>query len=100
MTNDKELVEVWQSEFESIGELESFNFSKDDFGRYTSSRTDGRWQGFLLAKRTQPSVVLPKPDTVETSFNYGDFVTSRNVYDSDEVHAALTAAGIKYTIGE
>lgn len=91
MSEDKELVEVWQSEFESIGDLESFNFSKDDFGRYTSSLTDGRWQGFILAKRLQPIVVLPKP-----------LICYHTNGQVDEVYSIeqLTAAGIKYTIGE
>lgn len=88
MTNDKKLVEVWQSEFESLDELESFNFSKDDFGRYTSSLTDGRWQGFLLAKRSQPSVVLPKR------------IYSYPMHARKEIQDSITAAGIKYTTGE
>lgn len=94
--DDKELVEVWQSEFESLDELRSFIFDKDDFGRYTSSRTDGRWQGFLLAKRTQPSVVLPKGFLMDDPDGMG-----RGRYLMVEsVERSINRAGIKYTIGE
>lgn len=92
MTNDKQIA-VWQSEFELIDELESFNFSKDDFGRYTSSLTDGRFQGFLLAKRSQPSVVLPKPEVCFGKKPFA-YVLLDSLCDN------LTAAGIKYTIEE
>lgn len=47
--------------------------------------------GFEAAKRSQPSVVLPKPD---------HYYCDSDHYDAQDVHAALTAAGIKYTIGE
>ncbi len=92
--DDRELVDVWQSEFESIGELESFNFSKDDFGRYTSSRTDGRWQGFLVAKRSMPTIELPTP---EDMYDLGGTWLGRFWADGF-VHNAITAAGYSYRV--
>lgn len=92
--DDKELVEVWQCEFESMDDLESFIFDKDDFGRYTSSRTDGRWQGFLIAKRSQKVIELPLLIDIYTEDIAGNF------YHEDAIHAAITAAGYQFKVKE
>lgn len=92
MTNDKQ-IEVWKSEFEIAAADEIFNFHKDDNGDYTSQRTSSRFDGFVMARRSQPSVVLPKPEVCfgKTPFAY---VLLDSLCDN------LTAAGIKYTVGE
>lgn len=92
MTKDKELVEVWRAEFESWYDAHtrfnygvSYHFGAN--GKYCFDDIELAWQSFLAAKRSQPSVVLPK--------DYGN-----GKVEAKAVHAALTAAGIKYTIGE
>lgn len=79
---DKELVDVWRKEFESL---------HNNLASYKESEKDAMWRGFLMAKRSQPSVVLPK---VEKTDNTDVAFYAVKVFDS------LTAAGIKYTVGE
>lgn len=99
MTNDKELVEVWRSEFETWYDAHTkFNwgvayyFGSD--GKYCFADVDLAWQSFLSAKRTQPSVVLPKAEWKDAKGH------SYQVMKSWEVMKSLATAGIKYTIGE
>lgn len=89
MSEDKELVDVWRADFEKIFQNESPRFEKS--GHYMNSHRESMWQGWLFSKRSQPIVVLPEKD---------HYYLQDDVYDADQVHAALTAAGIKYTIGE
>ena len=83
MSEDKELVEVWREEFEDWinSQFWSECFRGSDKAEY--------FKVWLAAKRSQPSVVLPDSD---------DYVYKCG-YESS-VRDALTAAGIKYTIGE
>jgi hypothetical protein len=90
MTNDKQ-IEVWRKEFESQFQTDSTLGFKTIGKEYCSHSVEAGWQGFLLAKRSQPSVVLPKI-TQRHSANYIDGI--------QDCKACLTAAGIKYTIGE
>lgn len=81
MTNDKELVEVWKKQFEEW----AYDYPGDDLSKKYLE------QAWLAAKRSQPSVVLPKP-----------LICYHTDGQVDEVYSIqqLTAAGIKYTIGE
>lgn len=101
MTNDKELVEVWRQQFElMIGDentkkngrpfnVVGYSHLSPKEGSYRLPSIESMWQGYLMAKRTQPSVVLPKDDGT----------IAQNAYQLDVI-AQITAAGIKYTIGE
>ena len=94
MNDDKELVEVWRAEFQEkcapmFSNLHAsggkpFYFHKS--GEYFFANVESAWQGFLIAKRSQTSAVLPDSD------DGGHYVA----YD---IQMILTAAGIKYTIG-
>lgn len=88
MNDDKELVEVWRAEFES--QFDDDLFARGTSGAYINHHRNSMWQGFLLAKRSQPIVVLPKI-TQRHSANYIDGI--------QDCKACLTAAGIKYTKG-
>lgn len=88
MTNDKELVEVWRAEFESTIDKPHL-LHRFPSGNYSWDSTSWMWAGFQRAKRLQSSVALPKDDGT----------ISQNAYQLDVI-AQLTAAGIKYTIGE
>lgn len=105
MTNDTELVEVWRSEFEKWYDAHTkFNWGVEYYlghdGKYCFADVELSWQSFLAAKRAQPSVVLPKNYyTADAHDMHGSAIEA---FDNaiDDVKAALTAAGIKYTIGE
>lgn len=84
---DKELVEVWRAEFESLAG-EGDNLRKLENGQYIDDSTFNEFYGFCKAKRSQPSVVLPKR------------IYSYPIHARKEIQDSLTAAGIKYTIGE
>lgn len=81
MSEDKELVDAWICEFWSLVERSPDSIKNSEFNQI-------RLEGFLMAKRSQQSVVLPKIETPE------------GYYDYTEVFAALTAAGIKYTVSK
>lgn len=93
----REPIEKWQDEFDYLLGFPIRNLTSST---YANPGTNEQWVRFLKLKRSQPVVELPKHDVIETSFNYGDFVSNQNVYDAEEIHAALTAAGIKYTVKE
>lgn len=76
--NASDLETVWQDEF---GELAMKNGNE-----WMLHDGNAAWQGFLMAKRSQPSVVLPK--------DYGN-----GKIEAKAVHKSLTAAGIKYKVG-
>lgn len=84
--DDKELVEIWRKEFELIA-AKNYRISKNESGHYRDEDTIFLWSGFLMAKRNQPSVVLPKD-------------CGNGKIESKKAKERLTAAGIKYTIGE
>lgn len=92
MSEDKELVGFWQSEFEKL--MPNANLSKHPEGDYVRDPIDAMWRGFLMAKRSQPIVILPNQINCEGV--YFDL----NGYEAEEIHERLTAAGIKYIIGE
>ena len=94
--DDKELVEVWRKEFEKIYS-NGVNVDRHNEGDYVRDSTEYLWQGFLMAKRSQPSVVLPKP---EWFYHADNTMCETCSYSADEINERLTAAGIKYTIGE
>lgn len=88
--DDKELVEVWQKQFEDWYRSIYMNSPVErDSDSYVHAHISSQWNAWIAAKRSQPSVVLPDSD---------DYVYKCG-YESS-VHDALTAAGIKYTIGE
>lgn len=95
MTNDKELVDVSRKEFEStIGKIfPSLNFIWiEDEQKYMPFDTHLCWTAWIEAKRSQPIVVLPEP------YEFDYYLEGTVIFD--DVTEALTAAGIKYTIGE
>lgn len=83
------MVEVWRKEFEKTYS-NGVNVDRYNGGDYVRDSTEYLWQGFLMAKRSQPVVVLPYPDHGD-GFRY---------WAENEIDERLTAAGIKYTIGE
>lgn len=85
MTNDKELVEAWCKQFEEW----AHDYPGDALSKEYLK------QAWIASKISQPSVVLPKRekivmDQLDAGYNMG----------IDCCAIALTAAGIKYTIGE
>lgn len=90
MTNDKELVEVWRKQFEEWYRSIYMNSPVErDSDSYVHAHISSNWNTWIVAKRTQQIVVLPKDDGT----------IAQNAYQLDVI-AQLTAAGIKYTIGE
>ena len=82
MNDDKELVEVWIEQFESW----AYDYPGDALSKEYLK------QAWIAAKRSQPIVVLPKP---EVCFGNKPFAYVL----LDPLCDNLTAAGIKYTIG-
>ena len=82
MTNDNQ-IEVWTEQFE--------NWAYD----YPGSPLDKKYllQAWIAAKRSQPSVVLPKPEVCFGKKPFA-YVLLDSLCDN------LTAAGIQYTIEE
>ena len=81
MSEDKELLDVWKKQFEE--------WAYDYLGDALSKKyLEHAW---IAAKRSQQIVVLPKPLICYNKNGQVD-----EVYTIDQ----LTAAGIKYTIGE
>ena len=93
--DDKELVEVWRKEFIDLSKLGSVA-AIYEMDRFLNREVELRWKGFLLAKRSLQSVVLPDIDDYWDGLER-DYDTGK--YEKD-LHARLTAAGIKYTIEE
>lgn len=87
--DDKELVEVWRKEFELT--VSPQHLHKFPSGTYNCEEVDLMWQGFQRAKRSQPSVVLPKE--IQS-------IVMPSVFNAEDIYTSLTAAGIKYTIEE
>ncbi len=86
MTNN-EPIEQWRKEFLT---------SRYSLPSYKESEEEVMWQGFLMAKRSHTSVVLPKGFLMDDPDGMG-----RGRYLMVEsVERALNRAGIKYTIGE
>lgn len=81
---EDKLIEVWRKEFESL---------HNNLASYKESEKDAMWRGFLMAKRSQPSVVLPEiqicRDSKDEAIRHLDF---------EDMVYNLTAAGIPYTI--
>jgi hypothetical protein len=76
-----EPIEKWKDEFESSVKLtkEYMNamdfikphiFDVDENGKYKKSDTETLWQGFLMAKRSQPVVELPIALTLDAQFYF------------------------------
>ena len=84
--DDKELFEVWRSQFES--QFDDNLLRRHESGAYINNHRQSLWIGFCMAKRSQPSVVLTKR------------IYSYPMHARKEIQDSLTAAGIKYTIGE
>jgi len=51
-------IEVWRKEFE---QLTGATRHPTD-GGYYSNELESMWQGFVMAKRAQPVILLPKPE--------------------------------------
>lgn len=96
---DKELVEVWRSQFES--QFDDNLLRRHESGAYINNHRQSLWIGFCMAKRSQPSVVLPSSKSFPS---IGHPMDKLGVHGYElalsDVKSALTAAGIKYTIGE
>lgn len=83
---DQELVEVWRSQFES--QFDDNLLRRHESGAYINNHRQSLWIGFCMANRIKQSVVLPKR------------IYSYPMHARKEIQDSLTAAGIKYTIGE
>lgn len=79
--------EYEENEFHKFWDAFCGEGNKGSSASYDSARAS-----WIAAKRSQPSVVLPK------EVNPADYFCG--VYDAEEIHERLTAAGIKYTTGE
>lgn len=93
MNNDKELVEVWRKEFIGLSKLYCDTEICSN-GLFLSRHAELMFDGFCLARRSQPSVVLPR------QINCRGIYFDLEGYDAEEMRAALTAEGIKYTVSK
>ena len=84
---EQEQIEIWRKEFEKS--IPNHLLHKYPSGTYHDDEIELVWEGFKRGKRSQPIVKLPKRGT---GFYFD--------VSLDDVIEALTAAGIKYTIGE
>lgn len=82
--DDKELIEVWRAEFES--QFDDDLFARGTSGAYINHHRNSMWQGFCMAKRSQPAITVP-------AYDMHHFAPVRNLM------AKMDAAGIKYKIG-
>lgn len=88
---EQEQIEVWRKEFERL-QVGGFTALLEN-GLYEWSFTQERWEGFLMAKRSQPVVELPE---IHEIWFDGEVIS--NKYDEADVIEALTAAGIQYKV--
>lgn len=95
--DDKELVEVWRAQFQRLHKTNSIYGFEMRHGEYIDDDIESHWRVFLLAKLSQPVIELPKP---EWFYHADNTMCETCSYSADEVNDRLTAAGIKYTIGE
>lgn len=92
---DAEQIEVWRKQFES--EFDDVS-QKYDSGIYRNSHRESMWQGFLMAKRSQPVIELPKPTAIDFgTLNSINSIDCLSIYSIGE---AITAAGYKYKVKE
>lgn len=79
-----------KEEFETIArnKYPAINFGIWDEDCYRTPWVDDLWQGFLMAKLSQPTIKLPRDLWAD---NIGDLVML-----VDEVKAAITKAGYSY----
>lgn len=80
---EQEQIEIWRKEFERL-QGRGFTALLEN-GLYEWSFTQERWEGFLMAKRSQPIVKLPK--------DYGNGKVEMGL-----VKKSLTAAGIWFEV--
>lgn len=97
--DDKQLVEVWRAEFHKIMSRDR-PFNSIEFlprtTTYADEETFNLWFGFLMAKRSQPSVELPKGHLMDDPDGMG-----RGRYLMIEsVERAITRAGYNYEVKE
>lgn len=85
---EAEQIEVLRKQFES--EFDDVS-QKYDSGIYRNAHRESMWQGFLMAKRSQPVIELPEP---EDMYDKGDMWLGRFIADG-YVYNAIIAAGCK-----
>lgn len=93
---DQQQVEIWRKDFELIVKKDHVHLDLDRsvLGRYLWMGTEALWQGFLMAKRAQKPVELPKPFLMDDADGNG-----RGEYLMLEmVENRLQKAGIPYTV--
>lgn len=88
-----EPIEKWRNEFESYSD-EKF-ISKFPSGTYQWQFMDDRWNGFTMAKRSQPVVELPNASQIffDTKLQEKGFVSA-----IEYVCEILEESGINYRI--
>lgn len=87
-----EPIEQWRKEFHDKSPFHEIYMYMTD-GEYDKMEVESYWQGFLAAKRAQPVVELPSKEY------FVDGLEHKTIIKKDVI-AALTAAGIKYTVKE
>lgn len=87
--NNKNIINL-KEEFETIArnKYPAIDFGFWDENCYWTPWVDALWQGFLMAKLSQPTITLPR---VLWADNIGD-----SVMVVDEVKEAITKAGYNY----
>lgn len=89
---EPEKIEKWRKEFELLFSKQhtGHGFLIGQFGGYASPVVRYMWQGFCMAKMSQPAVILPK--TI--------MCNDEKWIEPSEMIDALQSAGINYTESE
>lgn len=91
---DAEQIEAWRKEFESNLRSKWQYQKKIVNGKYSSQTLENMWQGFLMAKRSQPVIELPRPRDLYSQ----DYVYEGQYNFDHEIHEAIAKAGYKYEV--
>lgn len=96
---DAEQIEAWRSEHKSILLATNrwclANFQEID-GSYYDWHLQASWEGFLMAKRSQPVIELPKPTAIDFgTLNSINSIDCLSIYSIGE---AITSAGYRYKV--
>ena len=89
MTEQEQLKKYVDEFIAAIKDYSRYPFSNFDFKMlsggqvsFSDDKLDDYWEGFLMAKRSQPVIELPTP-----------FHDSISGYECDELHNTITDAG-------
>jgi len=84
----QEPIEQWRAEFKALID-DNTDIPKSYRNNYWINIIEDRWQGFLMAKRSQKTIELPEQNPM---------IFSLRGYEANDLHDAITAAGYQFKV--